>query len=763
MDEIQTLCAIFGVFVAIASFFVGFFQYAKSRYKKRKTSKRTYYISRGVFVDRIKSIEEFDKYVENNSRIVNIYGHRGIGKSAFLRFLCDCVNDNLNKQNKNNRRNLKKINGYAFYIELSSYGDKTIEEQLLKHCGYDSFEQFTSEMLKNAKFKRKVYIFLDNINTKALCNQIENVIDALWLTSNKFHVILGSIEKQQLLKLHDEIDYIKLDKFTEKDIFDFANKNNGTIENYDMNKILNFTKGLPIFVSFLIQNQSNIIDFNSERIEKYIEQIMEELSENQNQLAKYIAFLSITNSIIELDLLRKFSVNIALADLEALERSSLIEYEFNSHVKMHETFRNYIVKRYSYLRDIVFEIFQYYEKQDLLFEQTYYLIMLDDKNNTNIIVNAIEKAVNNDSYPFLILLGEHYKLMNDWSINESKFSSESFLTLLYGYVYALMGIGNYPAARDIIDECKISSRNIDKIIEFRFSLLTASLYHLQNKYDISIETYHMLLSSTSQVFLSDYESKCLWGIAHSLRHKGYDLDSAVVYYNNSIEIAEKNFSNSEVINGMLEKLMIFLLREDKVQSDILFHDISERMTKLSCIDNSETNLNFITLKARYNRIINNSTSTNELNELNLVLNEYSKQQKRLIYNVYFEIGEYFRRCNAFDNAIESYKKAYAFSKQNHDYNLKTLSSLAISLCEISCNIDISEEIISTLAQTIVECKEHDLYINKLLSELTLNIVKDYKIDNQIMIELNRLKYKSAIKVYGLHNKKFINEINLFLM
>lgn len=104
--------------------------------------------------------------------------------------------------------------------------------------------------------------------------------------------------------------------------------------------------------------------------------------------------------------------------------------------------------------------------------------MLNYENRNSEIIRVIEKAIDGEKYSFLLLLGEHYKLLYDWNNQRSGIESKTFLYVIYGYVSGLIGVGNYPAAREVIDTCRISANNLETILQFRFSLLTAQLYHL---------------------------------------------------------------------------------------------------------------------------------------------------------------------------------------------------------------------------------------------------------------------------------------------
>ena len=165
---------------------------------------------------------------------------------------------------------------------------------------------------------------------------------------------------------------------------------------------------------------------------------------------------------------------------------------------MHELFRNYIVKKYNNEKDIIGLIYNYYNHDNRVFEKTYYLLMLNYENRNSEIIKAIKNAIDGEKYSFLLLLGEHYKLLYDWNNRRSGIEPKTFLYLIYGYVSGLIGVGNYPAAREVIDTCRISANNPETILQFDFSVLTAQLYHLQNEYDLSIETYNILLNNIGE-------------------------------------------------------------------------------------------------------------------------------------------------------------------------------------------------------------------------------------------------------------------------
>lgn len=431
---------------------------------------------------------------------------------------------------------------------------------------------------------------------------------------------------------------------------------------------------------------------------------------------------------------------------------------------MHELFRNYIVKKCNNEKDIIGLIYNYYNNDNKIFEKTYYLLMLNYENRNSEIIRVIEKAIDGEKYSFLLLLGEHYKLLYDWNNQRSGIESKTFLYVIYGYVSGLIGVGNYPAAREVIDTCRISANNLETILQFRFSLLTAQLYHLQNEYDLSIETYNILLNNIGENELfQKYEAKCLWGIAHSLRHKGYDLDGAIDYYDRSIETAIRLGRESEVLKSMMEKLNIYMLQNKVENARELHNEIVRRIHNLPSGMYKGTKNSFNKLESRYVRIMLNTNIELQFNLLQKTLNEYKNQKKRLQYNTYFEFGEYYRKLERYEKAKEHYNKALAFSKQNNDYNLKTLSQIALIVLDISIGNYVSEQLIPTIIETIRESETKNLYTNKLLAEMILSFLQNETPDASVLSEFIRLAYISAVDVYNENSYIAYKGLNLFLM
>lgn len=766
---IQSVSALVAIIAAICSAIVGIWRIIQ----RRKFPVVSYYVSRGVFADRVLSLKKLILLLKSDIKVINVYGKRGIGKSSFLRFFCDFTNCKLTRENKaqkKSRKGVRAVRGRAIYLHLSGDGTRSIDDQIISQlaCMGSSLAEVAGQIAKTVRWK-KIFVIIDNINNDGLSKEIEGVIDIFLSRSNRYRIIIGSIEVQHLLNIDEkQIQYIELSTFDENDIFDFAKKNDKSISPEYLGKILDFSEGLPVFVNLLLSNDLNTlsnITYDRNRMDSYLGRIINDLDRTLCIIAQYIGFLSITNPIFTIQFLKKFNIFFPDGCFEKLENCSLIEYDKESQtIKMHELFRDYICRHYSNSDDIIRKIYDYYCREGLLYEQVYYLVMIESETRDVTITHTIEDAISKENYAFLLMIGEHFKRLYGWNSNAANMSMETFLIIVYGYVSGLIGIGNYPAAREVIDKCKISARFPDTDIQFRFSMLTAQLYHLQNNYDESIASYKILLGSMqTNLSFKKYEAKCLWGIAHSFRHQGKDLDSAVRYYDESIRIATELGRKSEIIKSMREKLVILLCQERFEDARKLHQQICLTISSLPPNSYTGTRTAFLKTEVTYLMATGKKNIQLEYKLLQKVFADYKSQRKRLQYNTYFQFGEYYRHLCEYSTAKNYYNKALAFSKKNLDHNLETMSEIAISICEI-CN---SEKRSSNEQVAIVHCieicKQFDLHTNELLAELVLAYTKGTHVDSSIIRELECIKYADAIRAGKHMCRENLHCLNLFLM
>lgn len=767
---IQTAAAAVTIVATIGGAFLGIVRILRNR----KLQITSYYMCRGVFADRDLSLDDLVSIFQGGAKVVNVYGKRGIGKSAFLRFFCDCLNNKIGYENLGHKTQIKKIRklkGKAFYFHLSGEGTRSIDEQIISQIprlGSTLLE--IANNLSRIIRRKKIFIVLDNINNAGLSKEIEGIIDIFLSQSANYRIVIGSIEKQPFLNIMDVhgFYYIELPAFNEDDIFDFVKRNSKSISAEYLKRILDFSDGLPIFVSLLLNNDIKVlssITYDKNRMDNYLGRIIDDLDNPLCLIAQYIGFLSITKPIFTWHILKEFGIALPTGCFEKLENCSLIEFDSKAQtIKMHELFRDYICRRFCSHTDIIQHIYEYYCRTDQVYEQIYYLIMIEGKNRDKTIEHGIRNAIQEENFAFLLMVGEHYKRLYDWNPVISNMSEETFLYIVYGYLEGLIGVGNYPAAREVIDKCKISARTFKTDIQFQFSMLTAKLYHLQNNYKEAIAVYLILLNETKKNNdFAKYEAMCLWGIAHSYRHQGKELSIAIQHYDESIHVAKRLNRKSEMIKAMREKLTILMCRQKKKAAKKLYRKITIVVHDLPKDGYFGTRVSYLKTKAQYLAVIEGKYCGLQYETLSKVLAEYKLQRKRLQYNLYFQIGEYYRHLKKISLAKENYEIALSFSKKNLDHNLETLSQIALLICDICSNNVNYQSAKAKMTYCIEICQQFDLYTNKLLAEMLLAYIQGIKVDGFVISEFTRLMYKSGINACRKMGCDGLHQLDLFLM
>lgn len=737
------------------------------------------YILNNIFIDRKSTICGVSNAIRENDLVINIYGKRGVGKSNFLRFYCDLINHKLKRTDKKIlRQQFAKQSEYkslylnrskVFYLEISGYQSRSdlnsqISEIVTGKAEFSNI-QIAEKLRKAYIFHKRIIIIIDNVNTLGLEAELENIIKIFFSVSPKFYFIIGSIKELNFLGLLNiSHKNIELSNFEENDIKEFMHFNYPVINCNILADILRLSEGLPILVNLFLNGfkENGVLD-NNIQVKKYVRQIIKNLSEKELKIAQIIALLCITKASISIELLRCVINSFTDEDIMNLESNALIEYHpIKSEIKMHEIFRDFINSFYIMQeQDDILKIYRYFKENSTDYENAYYAILVDDIDIKDSIIPIVEKAILNENYSFLLLFGEHIKNIFGFQMRTGNISNEAFYTIILGYLEGLIGVGDYPAAKEIIDNCSLAIREYSTPVQLKLSLLIANLYHLQNKYQEAIASYEIILSEISNIeygnSLRKYEAKCLWGIAHSYRHEGIKYDLAELYYREAINSAKATNQRSIILKCHFELVTIFILQNNQASIDIEFEQIEKVFRDLPPNQYVYTRIAYKKIRARYIRVLGLNTTEDDFKLLKSVLREYEMQKKRLQYNTFFDIGEYFRHHYKYTKAIENYTIAYNFSLKNYDINLNTMSRLGLILCDISQKLN-NDLTIELLREILKDCIENNLYTNKIFTEIILDIVRDGKISQETKNNLRciGINYdESDSKYTDVHNLHLI--------
>ncbi len=759
------------------------------KYFNRKIRLKKYNVINHVFTDRKNTLNEITlKLFETN--IINVYGNRGVGKSSFLKYYGDIINSKENKKHLQKQPTYKLIKKLikrysCLYVEISGYENrdnlhKQISKSIYTKDNY-TIEEIAKRLSKRLPFQKKWIIIIDNINNLGLEKEIEIIIQTFSSYSENFKFIIGSIDSLSFINLSGaNIANISLKNFKEKDVYEFL-QNNTDASKFSqemLSSLLTISNGLPIFVGLFYEDfsQQNKSFLNKKKLESYISEIIEKLEEDVLDVAQIISILSISQATIPFTDILKINSNINKDTLQNLENNSLIEID-NVHksLKMHELFRNFINSKYinnSSFQDKLDDIYTKLEScsdDDSAYNIAYLIVLMRNGiAHQSKITYLINNAIQEENYSFLLLFGEHIKTTIGITKLSVSFQKEVFISIIYGYLKGLIGVGDYPAAKEVIDTCNIEARNPTSNVQFDFSLTVAQLYHLQNNYNLAIATYEILLETIEvNKHFNHYTADCFWGIAHSLRHQGEDLETAKYHYQRAIEVSKSQNRRSMILKNMLELLTIYNATADLLESQKQLNEIEK---ELSCLPQGKyvsTRISYYKYKARHLRTMTTNTSEEEFSLLSKSLNEYKRIKKRLQYNAFFDMGEYFRKLKNFKSAVSNYEISLRFSRKNLDKNLETMSIIGIILCELQSEkffyFKSIEEQLNQIIYVIETCIDKNLFMNKYIAKIILSKIKKERIDDDIITTLKRLKYSREVKASISNENKDLGQLYLILM
>ena len=735
------------------------------------------------FTDRKKHLDVLVKLIDNNNRIINVYGKKGIGKSYFLKYFSDLINSKISKKEiskikyrelKNTKKLIKRT--YVLYYEINEY---TKESEIINDFALTFSNKFSKSpyksfksLIRNLYFYRRIIIVFDNITNECLENAVESIVNNLLPVSKKLVFILGSVDFLTLPKININKTTIELDEFGKEEITEYSNNCGTPLTDDKIDNILDVSNGLPILVDLMISNDSySIFD---KVLDKYIENVFNQIKSENPYLAKVliiISLLSLVNTNVSLSLLITVFSNEAISRLsiQKLNMLSVIKYnEKDDTIKVHDIIRDYLVyehaqqEYYNCIEQLV-----YFFKQNEAYDNcSVFSVLLKQERYIkykSIIEKCIENALDSENYTYLLALGNHY-----FKSLTPKDHSMYYL-ISYGYISALLSVGDYPSAKKFCDEKALSLKVAVNENKSELALQIANLYHLQSNYSLAIDSYNILLKLSNENQKKDYTSECYFKIAHAYRHMG-DYEESQNYYLLSIKHT-KNVG--VIITAYLELSVIYLFNESLLNNDPQFKTLEKLFdtTKLLLEEYNDKSLHLLYLRnySRYLLSVDNNHQFSEViyNYLNEALTGYEQLKKRLIYTMNFEFGEYYRWECINDKAIEYYKESLFFSNRNGDKNLQTMSYIGIILSELQCGVCIYTKSKKNQIELLVKCveisEEHNLKINSILSTTLLKYIKTNILsenEHQFLTKMNMTKFADVLKS---RNNKSLNTVQLFMM
>lgn len=709
-----------------------------------------------VFTDRVNIINMIFTLIKNKMRVINIYGRKGIGKSSILKFFTDGINNTLSSGNMDKKHYFKKHqniidNLNAIYIELSSQSNiidvlQDSYPELNDTSKSNIFEQFIN-ILRRDKPNKTLIIILDNANNDGISEDIDQLIDVLMHSLYyDFCVIISSTKVQSFHQISSNYHYcINVSPFDKDDIIAYADNNNIVHDELLISSIQKVSSGLPVYIKLLLkQSKSYQGGQNPVDMETYLKDQLNLIKINNPECHKIIVYSALLSLIFDnndgvpiMYIQKKCSIQNIRYYIELLEiEYSLIEFNRgNNCIRIHDVIRDIIIKinlgnNTVNVRDVLNII-----SEDYKLQRSCYILLLDylyqaTDDEKQEVVNNIKESVDKGNYVFLISMKDQFVKSHNITVFNFKNDCELYLYIAWGCIEAYMGLGNYPEANNIAKQCILNVRPQKKTeIHLKILLTIANLKHLMNEYGGAIDDYLLILEYIKEYpNYQEYLSICYWGIAHSSRHVGMDMDMAICNYNEAIKYGEYNTLYN--LKSIREIAVTYLLLNKPEDADIYFSNLINLLNSLPEEKYASVRIGVKRYKALAMRMYD-STNIETLDMLNSAREAYHRIGQRLEYNTLFEIGEVHRILGNYDNAVLKYMEARELALRNHDNNLDTMCSIAIVLCDIISGNNFTNRFLQSankdiLIAIIEKCKNYKLYINEQFANILLDYVSERK-------------------------------------
>ena len=646
------------------------------------------------FSDRKDILEKILCKINNKSNVIKITGYPFSGKSELLKYLYKISTKkkillNIGIDTEIAKKYIKRV-GRVYYIDW--------------HIPENEIDVLKKELknLKYSKYKNTI-ILMDNIG---YIDNPTNILELLFSKERENIFVIYTID-------FEDPTTIPIKSFSVNDIHELALKYDLMLSVEEENNIYLSTQGNIGLITLILNNytsqhylaQLNVInDISvSTQAQRIINGILKD--EELKKLAVLCATLNVCEDTFDATKLSQMiGYNISTLDLEKLKSTGLFFQKSKSTYYSNNYISQIIRSIDSLLVDkIVLKLIKYYAKKKNAKALSILLLCKSELTNTEIsqIKNAlVDNSVidNIVNLNFIMKIGQVFKENQRIDFSATKKLKDLKEELIYQYAYALLYVGNYKEAYDIVEK-----NDSDKLL-----YLKADLAHLQNNYDNAIGLYTIIINNKSV----NYEMANI-KLAHCYKHEGAFQEALTMLVN--IENNE-NMPFNVKLRSKTDSLSLYILLNDFTALDNKIQEINLNLTDLK-------EYQLATLK-RYNAVLFAYRNSYELamEEINFAIDICNKTNSRLKYNCYYIRGEINRHYRKYRQALKDFIQCYKVTLWNEDYNLRSMAVVAVELIKNESSIDILDYDMSKLLKI---CNQNNMPYNAKLLEILLQ----HKISN----------------------------------
>lgn len=695
------------------------------------------------FVDRESEYEQLYKLLqEYPDRIIYIRGQCGMGKSLFIKVVCDRINY-IDK---------KRWKKYCAYYYSHSSRQKIEAGIANKFCNNANAPiQEISIALNKFSYKNTI-LFIDNI-TELERPEAGEFAEALACCNDNNKIIISVDSNEQ--------DYhISPGKFGVNEITALVKSYNSTISEFDRNKLSDISHGYPVYARYNVEAFIKNIDaFEYYQLEVYIENLISSMTLLEKEaLALIICVTDLKSEGITRENIEGLDARITKPILNKLCTLSFIFIEEGMICTEKLIAQKCLDFLSEYKNESYEKIYRYYKND---FEHYYLAVMAALKSNlkfnSDFLIEKMHEMYQNHYFYSFIYLGnlELFKTINS-EIRESK---KCLFYLRYFYLKSLLELGLYKTARASIDlydrqyQEAISIGEISNAHEFEYQYMLIDLDHLTNQFEKAIAC---LIPLYKKAKTQEQIAQCRYLQAHCMRHMGNNLEEAYdIFYNLA---SDDNYHDDKIrLRTIYSAISIKIFQGDP---DYDYKNNFARIDQI--LQSNEKNQIWIPFINRHKAIYIfkiNQDIEKAIQILSDTISLLEVTSLRIKYDIYFELGEMYRILETseynYNKSLAYYEKAQEFAKNSDDYNLFSNSTMGIILLSLKYQKRISKEV---LFDIIEKSRELNLNINY-NSALFIKSIFDNEVSEDLIKYWRYMKYSD---LFSLSQRDKSEQYNLKL-
>jgi tetratricopeptide (TPR) repeat protein len=620
--------------------------------------------------------------------VVGCHGPRGAGKSFLLKHLADVANGN--RRASHGQPKPKHVSAALYFDLAAAAGFADVCSQI---CGealgasdghWSDFVAYVSRQFKT----RRVILILDNVNSSGLWRELGEAVYTYLATREKDKVILGSIDPVVLG--NEDVQHIPVQGLDLAATKEFVARRGVTLSCKELTELHGECRGLPLYLRVLSAYGEKPSGQGTAVID---EQLIPELPAETRRLLSYTALVGLITRRISHTELAQFPLAHLDDQLEIVEKRTLVteipgssDRYFEIHDILRDTALRVLASDVASAALILFE--REYARGQL--EHAVLFAMFADPRAIgmgrlqDLLETIIRTAVNARNYA---LLGNLYTRAHEHTKILLFISADQERADLFRFARAseLAGLGRYEEAEEellssSVVRARLSPDTEDTELQTDLRFLQADVAHLLNRYDESAQMFADLGSWAASRGRITLHALCAWGQAHVLRHQGRDLEQALRLFKVSAELSDAAGELFPKVKATTGAIGIKVLVGDVCDDDENTLALLEREIAASSSHDGYM-LEVWKYQAQIAWLHGRSQEAAEI--IGHALERARALNDRLLYNLYFERGDFARLTGDYPSALQDYGRVLEFGEGNRDRNLITSALLGIVLVELA--------------------------------------------------------------------------------